>query len=104
MPVWPASGRLGLQQGVAGPELRLLDHGPDAREGGEGGADLVGHVADHDGRRHGREVACCPQDTDDHRLAADGVEHLRQLGLHPGALAGGQDHEMERRRHGGEAG
>ena len=27
--------RLGLEQGVAGPELRLLDHGPDAREGGE---------------------------------------------------------------------
>jgi hypothetical protein len=44
------------------------------------------------------EVTGCPEDTDDHGLAADGVEHLGQLGFHPRALAGGQDHEMERRR------
>ena len=43
--------RLGLEQGVAGSELRLLDDRPDAGEGGQDGADLVGHVADHDGRR-----------------------------------------------------
>ena len=90
----------GLEQGVRGPELRLLDDGLDFRSvlagpGIERGAHLLGHVT-HNDRRGGRiERRAGLQHVADHGFAADVVEHLGQLGLHAGALAGGENHNVK---------
>src|SRR5262249_43659856 len=57
----------------------------------QGGADLVGPGADDDDDRAGPRPARRLDDVADHRPAADLVQHLGPLRLHPLAVAGRQD-------------
>ncbi|KAJ3079275.1 hypothetical protein HK102_003908, partial [Quaeritorhiza haematococci] len=76
---------------VARAELFGLDGEPDGGLAVERLVELIGRVADDhdDGLRAG--AAGRVDDVAEHRPAADLVQHLRPLGLHPLALAGRQD-------------
>ena len=82
--------------GVPGPEALVLLDELEGDLGGEllldGLADPFGAVADDDDDPGERELDEPVEDVEDHRAAAQRVQHLRRLGAHPGALAGGEDH------------
>ena len=86
----------GLQQRMARAELRLLDGKlrdpavPPARA-------CTASACDRRRRRRRRARALGgAQHVLDERQAAAGVQHLGQRGLHPGALAGRKDDDVER--------
>ena len=86
---------LGLQQRVAGPELRFLDHEADVVGVGEPFPHLVGPVPEHDGdrvRAHRPGGADHPLDD---RHSRGPVQHLGQCRPHPRALAGRQHHDVQ---------
>jgi hypothetical protein len=58
-------------------------------------AHLVGTVAVDDMDLFGFQQARGAVDAGQHRLAANGVQHLGQRRLHPCALAGGQDDHFQ---------
>ena len=79
--------------GVAGAALDgLLDEfeGPVAGILDEALRHLVGAVADHDRHPLDRAVGEGVEHPHDHRLAHEDVQGLGALGLHPGAVSGGE--------------
>ena len=86
--------RLGLLQGVGGSELRFLNGEPNI------GllpviAGRIGAVAD-DERDGGWDQGLRRlEHMLDHWLPGDRVQHFRQRGLHPRALAGGENDDMD---------
>ena len=58
-------------------------------------------MTDDDHRRVGIKARDGAEDTRDHRLAGDFMEHLGAVGAHPGTESGGKNHGGERRRHQG---
>ena len=56
---------------------------------------FVGAVPDDDGRGRRTEAVGSRQDAIDQRSAGDLVEHLRPLGFHPRAFAGGEDDDVK---------
>ena len=96
MPDLPASDGFGLQQRVTGAELRRLDDELDGRATiGQRGAHVVGAVADDEHGGRGLELVGGSQHVFDNRPAGQRVQHLRPGGLHPRALAGGENHDVE---------
>ena len=75
---------------MGGALLRLLedDH---ALMRGDQGLDLLALVADHDHQPFGAERVDRRQQMGEHGLPGDRVQHLVQVGLHPRALARGED-------------
>ena len=63
----------------------------------DGRGDQVALVAHHHDDARGRERVRGVEHVPDQRPAADAVQHLRQGGLHPGALARGEDDDGELR-------
>jgi hypothetical protein len=92
--------RLGLEQGVGSAALRFLGNRLDAGSG-DGRRHSFGHMTHNNRCRVRAESAGGLQDMRHHRRAADGVEHLRQLGLHARALAGRENDNVERFTHTG---
>ena len=86
-------GVAGLEDGVAGPKLLGLHDDFDAVAGRC--RDLIGVVADDEGRRGRAELAAKLDDLADHREPGDRMDELRQTRLHPRALAGGEDHDAD---------
>ena len=88
--------RLGLQQRVARAELRRLHDelrgGPSRRERG---AHLVGAVADDDHGVDPREAHRRPEHVLDEGPSGQRVQHLRPRRLHPRALAGRENHDVQ---------
>jgi hypothetical protein len=89
--------------GVAGAELLVLDGEHRLRQALEDvRADLLALVADDRADPGRLEVADRREDMPDHAAAADLVQHLHRLGLHPGAAARGQDDDGQLLGHGPE--
>jgi hypothetical protein len=61
---------------------------------------LLGAVADDDGSGGRSECGRRAQDVIDERQPGNAVQHLGDLGFHPSALPGGEDHDMEVRHRG----
>ena len=76
---------------MAGAELVGLGREEDVGLAPEAFEDLVGRVADHDDDRPGPRASRGLDHVADHRPAADLVQHLGLLRLHPLALSGRQD-------------
>ena len=51
-------------------------------------------MADDDGRRARADGGGAVEDVLDHRLPGDAVQHFGQRGLHPRALAGGENDDV----------
>ena len=78
----------GREHRMAGAELLRLD---GARMGRHRLADRFHAGCHHDDHRRCAQRGQARQHMADHRPAGDGMQHLRQIGLHPRALAGGKD-------------
>ena len=95
-PSWSsAMAAEGHAHGVAGPELFLLQD--RRRVTGKHGFDELRLVAHHDERSLRQEGPRRPDHVIHHGDTAQRVKDLRPVGLHPGALAGSQDHGEDRR-------
>ncbi len=93
-PAATLQGRFGLEQGVAGPKLRLLECKPQARPFLQRHLDLIGAVADDDhGGRWGKRVSD-PKHVLDQADACNFVEDLGARGPHPGTFTGGEDGDV----------
>jgi len=90
-----AEHRFGLQQRVAGADLRVLRHEPAAAPA-HCRLHRVGLMADHDGHRRRAGRAGGVEDVVEQGPSGELVQHLGPLGFHPCALAGGQNHDVER--------
>ena len=94
VPRAPVQRGLGLKQRVAGAELRLLQCKPQARPFRRALAARLRLVADDHDRGYGRRSRP-PEHVLNQREAGDPVEHLRQRRLHPRALAGREDDDVD---------
>jgi hypothetical protein len=81
---------------IPGAELLPLEHGLGVL--GEYLLYQPGLVAHDDQEPLGREGPDGLDHVVDHRHAAQGVEHLRPVRLHPGPFAGSEDHGEDRRQ------
>src|SRR5271163_2183786 len=87
---------------ITGAALFGLDRGTQGTRrdcGSRGIFDLIGLMANHEDQRIRIEARDDADDTRDHRLATEFVEHLGAIRSHPGAESGGEDYGGERRFH-----
>ena len=85
----------GLQESMTRAELGFLERKLKIRPRPQGGAQGVRLMADDDHDRGWRDVLSGTQHVLDKWQTGGRMEHLRQTGFHPRALAGGKDHEMD---------
>ena len=77
--------------GMAGAQLLLLQGELDVRPAVERRFDQFGPIADYHNRLANAPFGQGVEHVFEHRPPADREQHLGQLGLHPGSLAGGQN-------------
>ena len=71
------------------------DPAPGAGMGEGAGNGTTTAVADDETERHGRQAARGVQHVGDQRPAGERMQHFRQAGVHPLALAGGHHDELQ---------
>jgi hypothetical protein len=91
----PRQHRLGLEQRVAGAELRRLQDELEAGPPRQRSPHLVLAVSDHEHGLFGVERVHGVEHVLDHRAAGDGMEDLGPVRLHPGAFPGGEDDDEQ---------
>ena len=90
-PSWPAKCSRGTHHGVPGAALFGLQREVDVSPRGQRLAHVVGPIADDDDRPLDAGRGQRVEHVVDHRPPADRHQHLGQLRLHSGALAGCHD-------------
>src|SRR5262245_28032053 len=97
-PLLPFQRRSRLEQRVTRSELRLLRDELQLMPLRERSLDLVGAVADDNRDARRLQGGRGPQNAFDERQAANPMQDLGQQGLHPRALTGGQDDDVDVRQ------
>jgi len=87
--------RFGLQGGVGGSQLRLLQCDCDITAH-QRGAQLFVPIPRHHHRAGQRSLSQTVEQVEQHRLARNRVQHLVQVALHAGALARGKNYGGKR--------
>ena len=86
--------RHGLGDGMAGAQLGRLFGPVQVGLALEGGLHLFATMAEHDDQPLGVEGAGGVDDMAEQGFAGQGVQNFRQVGVHPFAHAGSQDHDV----------
>ena len=90
-----AQVRFRLEQRVAGAELRLLHDEVQSADAAERCSEQLRLMTDDDRQRRGFERRGISNDVPDERQSVRVMNQLRQGGLHPGPLAGGQNDQVQ---------